>query len=380
MKKLLPIYITHFLRLVAVTLFSTFSTIYIYKEILAQSGNRETAFLGVVIFYLIYHLAKLIGFSLAENLAQKTGLETQMLLGHLLTIFTFVAFILSRKIFYYVWSGAVLWGLAASFYWFGKHGLMIKIATPKRFGRSLGVQAAIENSLLILLPFIGGLIISELGYQTLFWVAILIMLGAIVFLDWIPSRKTHQDVTLKEIWQLMLAHKPAMMANFRIGAIDTISVALTLYIFIFLKKEIILGSFLTLSQVLVALVDLAKGEWIDRGNKKSLIFYGSLGNFFVWLGRFVVKTIRGLFVLNVAGSIAGGMVGTSLEVTSYQKALDGHSTGRAIMFRELAINIGAIITSLVMLVLIPLGLELKSFFIIAAMVSLIPLWLVKNDE
>jgi len=380
-KKLLPLFLSESLRSVAVSLLSFFSAIFIFKKTLAITDNEKQAFLAVFSFFTILYLFKLISTSLAENLALKSGLKTQIFLGHFLTALSLVAFAGAEKNFVFLWLAAVFWGLAIGFFWFGRHGLLTKIGEKGRFGQAIGWAGIMNTILLLGVPFLGGVLVSQFGYQALFLAAFVFVLLAFLALIPVGEQKTHRDVTLKEILKIILSHKRMTLAYFATGVVGTFySTALILYIFHFLEKELAFGGFFSLSMLLVALVNFVVGRWVDKRGKRSLVAYGSVFTSLVWLGRFMANTVGVFLVLDVFDRIAGGMLGIPLAVLSFEKALDGRSTGRALLFREATITIGSIFACLLLIGLVLLGLELKFAFLLPMVFSLLPLLIVKKQS
>lgn len=379
-KKLLPLFLSQSLRSVAVSLLSFFSAIFIFKKTLVITGNEKQAFLAVFVFFFILYLFKLLSTSLAENLALKFGLKVQVFLGHFLTALSLLAFVGAEKNFVFLGLAAVFWGLAIGFFWFGRHGLLTKIGQKGRFGQAIGWAGIINTIFLLGVPFLGGVLVSNFGYQALFLTAFGFVILAFLALIPVGEQKTHQDVTLKEIFKLVLSHKRMSLAYFSMGTVGAFySTALILYIFLFLKKELAFGGFFSLSMLLVALVNFAVGRWVDKRGKRSLVAYGSVFTSLVWLGRFMTNTVGIFLILDVFDRIAGGMLGIPLAVLSFEKALDGHSTGRALLFREAAITIGSIFACLLLIGLVLVGLELKFAFLVPMVFSLLPLLIVKKE-
>lgn len=371
-KRLLPLFLSQSLLSVAGSLLGFFSAIFIYK--------KTSSILTVAWFFLVLYLFKTLATFWAENLAQKFGLKSQAFIGHFFTILTLLAFFASEKNFAFIWLAAAFWGLSSGFFWFGRHGLFLKIGKQGQFGQSVGWSGIINTFLLLGVPFLGGVLISRFGYSILFLVALIFVVLAVLVLVPLQGEKTHRDVKLIEIFKLFLTHKRMTLAYFSSGAIGGLYSALILYIFLVLKKELTLGGFFSLSMLLVALANFATGSRVDKKGKKNLMTYGAIFTSLVWLGRFIVSTIGGLFVLNVIEGVAGGMLGIPLEVLSYEKAIDGQSTGRALLFRETAINFGAIFGCLLFAGLAVLNLQLKFAFLAAMIFSLLPLLVIKNIE
>lgn len=364
--KLLPLFLTQSFRSVAVTFLGFFSSVYIYKQ--------THSLLAVALFYSLLYLTKMMAVCLAEDWSQKAGLKRQVGLGHWLTVLTLVAFWLSQNNLAMIWWAAALWGLAIGFFWFGRFGLMLKIGQPGRFGKTLGWAGILETFLLLGVPFLGGLVINRWGYSALFLTALAFVFLALLVLRRVSSRKTHQDVHLFELWRLFGNHKRMVLAYFSSGCRGTLyATALILYIFLVLQGELAFGLFFSLALLVVSLANFVTGSWVDRKGKKELIAYGSVISTLVWLGRFLTATAGVLFVLDVIDRISGGMLGIPLEVLTYEKALDGRSTGRALLFREAAITSGSIFACLLLAVVVSLGWPLKTTFLVAGAFNLLPL-------
>lgn len=369
MKKLLPLFLSQSLRTVAVSLLSFFSAVYIYK----QSGS----FLFILLFDSIYFLSKIIGLSLAENLSLKLGLKWQMAIGNLFTAFCLISFFLSKQNLSYLISAAAWWGLAVGFFWFGRHGMVIKMAPGNRFGQTLGASLGLETTFHLFLPFIGGAIITEFGYSGLFTASLLFVLFSILVSLPIKNIYTHQDVTLKETLKLIWRHKRMSLAYLSIGAINEIYTAgLIIYVFLNIKKELNLGIFLSLSMFLVAIYNYFVCLKLDSGEKKKFIVPGVLINSFAWLGRFFSFSYLPLFIFDVLGRIGGGMTGYPMEVLSFQKAIEGKSAGQAILFRELAIISGSFLGIMILAVIVLSGISLRYAFLIAALLGLLKMLII----
>jgi len=378
-KELLPLFLTQSLRSVAVSLLGFFSAIFIYQKAFGLTSQKSKALLAVITFYLLLYIFKMAATCLAENGAQRFGLKKQIFIGHFLTILTLLAFFVSSQNFIFIWLAAVLWGLAIGFFWFGRLGLMLKMGQRDKFGRTLGWSGVVETTLLLGVPLLGGFLIHNFGYSALFLTACVFVGLAFLALWPIKEQKTHQDVRFGEILKLFSTHKRMMLAYFSSGARGALySVALILYIYLILKKEMAFGIFFSASMVLVALANFATGSWLDKKGKENLVAFGSVISSFVWLGRFMVQAVTGLFILDVIDRVAGGMLGLPFEVLSYEKAIDGQSTGRALLFRETAITAGSIFGCLLLAGLIWLGMNLKFAFLAAMIFNLFPLLALKG--
>jgi len=376
---LTPLFLNESARSISVSLLSFFSTLYIYKKIFEASSDQTLAFLFAFIFFIILHFLKIIGTFAAENLALKVGLKIQLVLGNLLTMAAIGAFYLSEKNLNFLFLASCLWGLAIGFFWFGRHGLLAKTGEQGEYGEALGWAGIINSFFILGVPFLGGFLISRFSYQALFLVSFLIMFLGFLPLFRLKDQKTHQDAFWQEVFSLFWSHKRMFLAYFALGAVGPIySLGLILYIFLFLGKELVFGEFFSLSLLLVAMVNFLVGKWTDKKGKKGLVSYGAFLSSFSWLGRFLATSIPALLIFDVIDRIAGGMVGIPMMVLTFEKASDGGSTGRALIFREIALGLGAIFSIFLLSIIVVLGFPLKSSFLVASLLMLSPLLIVKN--
>lgn len=364
MKKIfLPLFLSQGLRSAGVSLLSFFSAVYIYKQTLSL--------LVVFSFFLLLYIFKIIGVGVAENLALKFGLKKQIILSYFLTGLAILAFVSSQNNFSLLWLAAPFWGAANGFFWFGRHGLLLKISEREIYGQAAGEASAFNNLALLIAPFLGGVLINQFDYRGLFWGALTFIFLGMLSLTPLKEEKTHQDVSFKEVIRLLVSHGRMALAYFAVGGIGAIySTALVLYIFSLVKGEIAMGEFFSLSLLFVALIHWLTGIWVDKKRGRKLLRYGAIASFLVWIARILLGGIIGLFILDIIDRMAGGMVGIPLEALSFQKAVDGQSTGRALLFRETAIGLGSVFACLLLLLFVFLNLPLSFSFLLAAGLSL----------
>jgi MFS family permease len=379
--KLFPVFLNQSLRSVAVSLLSLFSSIYIYKTFLSLTNQTSLALLAVFIYFLGLYVTRFISNLFAEELSLRVGLKKQIYLGLLFLIYCLLIFLLSLKWPLIVFLASPVWGLATGFYWFGLHGLMVKVGHNGAFGKEIGMAGLISTLFLLVVPVLGGVLINFAGYKALFIASLLFVVLSMLSIKKVEERRTNHDTDLNEVLGLFKTHKRMVLAY--IG--DSIAAAvyviiIPLYLFLILKKELALGEFFSLSMILVALLNLFIGRWSDIKSKRKLVAYGSVFQALVWLSRIFTQKIGFLFVLDIVDRITDGMVGIPMNVMTYQKAIDGRSTGRAVLFREIAITIGSITACLLFIVLAVLKVELRFYFLIPVLSSFLPLLIVKRPS
>jgi MFS family permease len=379
--KLIFLSLSQSFRNLSASLLAFFSSIFIYRQFFLRTNEVGLSLLAVVLFNLVLYGSKLLSLSFAENMALKRGLKKDIILGDIYVVLSLLMFAFADQFIGLIWLGAIFWGFSIGFFWFGRHGLLSKISSKESFGRCSGSFGALSLLMLLFVPFISGFLIEKFGYQTLFLAAIGFIILSLIAVSVIKEEKTHKDVRLNEIGKLFKTHKRMALSYFSMGAIEAIySIALLLFVFLSLETELRFGIFYSLSMILVALANLVTGKLIDRKGKRALIAYGAILSAIVWLGRFSTGVIVAFFFFDVIDRIAKTMVGLPLSVLSFEKALEGKSTGRAMLFREIAITIGSLFACLVLVVIFILEVDLKVSFLFAAAFSLLPLLIVGRKK
>ena len=379
--KLLPLFLNQSFRGVAVSLLSLFSSIYIYKTLFDLTGQEKIALLSVYIYYLSAYGFKFISNLFAEELSLRLGLKKQIYIGLFLAAICLGLLVLSLKWPLLLFLASPFWGLSTGFYWFGCHGMMVKVGRDGAFGKEIGMLGMISTLVLLGVPFLGGVLIKLAGYQALFGASLFFVGLAALSSISMKEEKTRHDTCMAEVFQLFKAHKRPFLAY--VG--DTMGgiiygVVIPLYLFLILKKELSLGEFFSLSMIVVAIINLFIGRWVDVRGKTGLIVYGSILQVLAWSARIITRSVGVLFTLDILDRVTGGMVAIPMNVTSYEKAIEDHSTGRAVLFRELAITIGGMLTCGLLIIWALLEIELKWVFLIGALSSLLPILVVKRKD
>jgi MFS family permease len=379
--KLLPLFLNQSFRAVSVTLLSLFSSIYIYKTLFDLTGQEKIAFLVVGIYFLSVYGFKFISNLFAEELSLRLGLKRQIYLGLFFGACCLLILIMSLRWPLLLFLASPFWGISTGFYWFGCHGMMVKLGRDGAFGKEIGMLGMISTLLLLGVPFLGGVLIKLAGYQAFFGASLFFIALAGLSTISMKEEKTRHDTCAAEVFQLFKAHKRAFLAY--VG--DTMggviyAVVIPLYLFLILKKELSLGEFFSLSMIVVAIINLFVGRWTDIKGKKGLIVYGSILQVLAWSARIITRSVSVLFTLDILDRVTGGMVAIPMSVISYEKAIEDHSTGRAVLFRELAITIGGMLTCGLIVIWALLGIELKWIFLIGALSSLLPVLIVKRAQ
>lgn len=378
--ELLPLFLNESFRGVVISLLSLFSSIFVYKIFFSLTGQGKIALLAAVLYYLGVEIFKFLATLAAEELSLRFGLKKQIYIGEIFLILCLITLFFSPNDPKLLVFASLFWGISSGFFWFGRHGMLAKIGEEQAFGKELGVSSVINTLLMFCTPFLGGILISLAGYPAMFAASLFVVLVGASFLKGVSEEKTQHDTTLGEVLGLFMAHPRDFLAYAGNAAAGHIGVVIfPLYIFLILGKELSLGEFFSLSLIFAALINLWVGRWVDLRGKKEVLEIGAGASALVWLGRALTKFVPALLLLNIIDNFTVGMTRIPLSVLSYEKAVDGHATGRAILFRELAICLGSISSCILLVLVVWSGLNLEITFLLAAFFSLFPFLIARHE-
>ncbi len=373
-KKLLTLFLSNLSRTVAVSLLSLFSPIYIFQTLRAFSFSQSRAIIYIILYFSLLFSVKLASLLISENLSQKIGFKGVIWLS----VIPFMFFILSLLYasswpFLFVLS-AILWGAHAGFFWWGYHGYFIKEGDKRHFGRSIGEAGLFQTTASVFTPFLGALIASLFGFSILFLLAGAFMLFTLLILGKDHDRRQRRDIKFQEVLNLIKTHPPISFAYVGSSAEAVLhSVAWPLFLFLFFGQVMSMGITVSSASLIAALFALVVGSWVDKQGERQVIRLGVPLVFASWILRLLKRSLGFFIAADSLWNFGQKMIGLPLNTLTYKKAIEGKSTGRAILFRETTSTIGSIFSLLLLLLWVSLGGSLSGAFVLAALFSLFPL-------
>jgi hypothetical protein len=356
-------------RHVAITLLGLFSPIYIYEN-LAHLGKTNALNL-VFVFYIVLLVFKLLGLIWAEDLSQKLGFKGTIWLSAIPFVVFVPSLVLAGKHPWFFALAAIMWGVHAGFFWWGYHGYFIKSA-KKNFGLKIGEVDLLQTLAAILTPIIGAFIIAAFGFEAIFVVSFVFLIASLFIFGRKHDMRQKTDVKIDDILRLVFKHKSVSSAYAGIGGeLHLYGVIWPIFIFFLFGSVLDLGIIVSVSALLAALSAVFIGKFVDKRGEKLAINLGSPLMAFSWIFRFTSAIPAFIFADSIR-NFSHKLVGVPLTELSYRKAVED-STGAAMLFREIGLTVGAIVTMFLMIILVYLNFSLSSAFVIAIMFALLPM-------
>ena len=269
---------------------------------------------------------------------------------------------------------AILWGAHAGFFWWGYHGYFIKEGDRRHFVRSIGEAGLLQTAASVFSPLLGALIASLFGFSILFLLAGVFMLFTLLILGRDHDRRQRRDIKFQEVFDLVKTHPSISLAYIGSSAEGILySVAWPLFLFLFFGQVMSLGIIVSSASLIAALFALIVGSWVDKQGERRVVSSGVPLVFASWILRLLGRSLGFFIAADSLWNFGQRMIGLPLNALTYKKAIEGKSTGRAILFRETTLTIGSVFSLLLLLLWVSLGGCLSGAFVLAALFSLFPL-------
>lgn len=348
-----------------------FSPLYVLGIGRSLGFSIRNSFLVVIGYFLLLFLTKLLATPLAENSSFRIGYRRTLIISVIPFLFFIIFLSLSQNRPFLLVPVAIFWGIHTALFWFGYHGLFVKRADQKQFGKQTGIAQALYILVSVITPVLGGLIILKLGYQVLFLIAGAIFVFGVMVVFFSREIKPYHDARIIKVLQLFGTHKKVATAYLGWGLETAIyGVIWPVFLFLLVGKILSFSEIVSAAVLLTAIITYLVGLIVDRIGEKGVVDFGSVVNSLTWMARAIVKAP--VLIVGVDGiyRVTEQMLAVPLSVLSYKKAIDG-GTSQALYFREISLNVGAIISLIVVGVLIFLNLPLWTTFLLASLGSLV---------
>jgi len=256
-------------------------------------------------------------------------------------------------------------------FWIPFHIDFAKLTDKKDRGKEYSLIQISSTVISIIMPLLAGFLISQSGFNAIFFITIILTLIPYFPLMFIP--RTHEDFTwgyretfkkyfAKENRQLVLAHMSS-------GAENLVSYLIwPIFIWMLLDgKYLEVGVISTLISGTTVMLQLLAGSWTDKFDKRMLLKWGSVFYAIGWVVKMFISTAFQIFVVGVYHGFTNILMRTPFDSLTYELAADqGHFIDEFTVIKEMAVQFGRVLmTGVVVVTLLFVGLK-WTFFMAAA--------------
>lgn len=367
---LTALYSNRIIQQVAAGLLGIFFPVFLYQKL-------DFSLIKVVLYFLISYGFWLVLTPMSGKVISKVGLKKSLIIS--VFFGSFYYFFLGRfdstNQFYYLGLVIVAVNIDRLFYWIQYHTDFAKFTRKRDRGKQMSFLLIIGSLVSIALPFVSSQILEKFNFTILFTIAFGIYLVSSLPLFLIPEKKEKYTYTYFESFKKVFAkdNRRLLFSYAADGAQSIVGLVFwPLFIWLILDQSYtaagIVSSLVILSSIILRLII---GDYTDRINKKKLLKIGTWLYAFGWLFKVFVVTGFQIFIVSTYHDFANIVMRTPYDALMYEKAAAaGHLVDEYSVIREIALNIGRLVISLLILSVFCFTGSLAITFVLAAVVSL----------
>jgi MFS family permease len=338
--KLIEIYINIALTTLSFSLVGLFIPIYLYSEV-------GYSFEKVMYFMIIYVIMTLFGFYFALKSSQMIGLNKTVALSVPLRIIYMVLLALMIKYNVSMYLVTFFGALGMSMYWLPFHVRFSESSDGRKRGSEVGLMYTINGLFAISGPIMGGLIVTFLGFSSLYIITSIILGLSLIPMFMIKEEKIKEGIKIKNI--LKGKSYKELLGYFGEGYRGDGYILWSFYLFLILGSYITLGGISSGVIFFNSILHLFVGYLVDVFGKRKIIKIGSFIDSLTWFTRLFFHSLYSLFAVTALSGLAIATWFTPFAAKFYDKFSkeDGISH---MLFREWALALGRIMIFLFALI------------------------------
>lgn len=260
----------------------------------------------ILFFYLLHSLFFVILAFLALPLLEKMSDKMMMFLSAPLLIIYFLGlnFVDTFPWLFYVLPLAL--ALNTLFFDVGYNLDFSQSVDDEKIGREIGARNTISALVNFSAPFVGGSLIVLFGFPITFFVASLILFGAVVPLFFFPHRHLAIGLKRKQIVQFLIGRG---IQNFNISGIGYSTELIIggllwpLFIFFAVRNVESLGGVISIGLFASAITTYFVGFLSDAGDRRKALAISTILFSIVWVARMFIVNSGAIVISNVIGNI-----------------------------------------------------------------------------
>lgn len=337
-KELTELYTSVAIKSFAVSMISIFIPIFLLK--------LDYSLTNVLLFYAILNATHALFVIPAAKISSKYGYKHIIFYSIPILIIFYLGLYTLEQFHWPIYLLAIIFGINNALYWIGYHIDFSIFSDKKERGKEVGIAKIVTLVFYILGPIIGGLILTFIGFQSLFaTVSVLLIVSTIPLFF---SKDIHKPVPLS-IKGIFKGQKIKNALAFAGHGIESGVSSVVWPIFIFftiLNNFTTLGIVSSLSLLFSLVFILIVGKFSDV-YRKLVLKIGAILNTIIWGIRFFIKSTFQVFIVNSFYGISQTLISIPFDALSYDKANKSNIV-KFIMFREIIIQIGRVVLFLFM--------------------------------
>jgi len=367
----LSLYTAKAIVIIASGLVGIFLPLFLYNLF---GGNLIYVIIYYAIGYFLYGITVALGAQFLNTFGFRKALRASVFIG---AIFYLTFFFMDEKTAAYLLPISIIILLIyRSLYWIPYHVDFAKFTNSKNRGRQYSAMRATFLMVATIVPVIAGFIINRYSFEVLFFFAIILFLISGIPYITIPHTKERFSWGYIETWKKFFSHirSKVLIAYMADGAENVVGLIVwPIFIFQILKGNYLyVGAISTLITAFAVVLQLTLGKYIDTKIKKeSVLKWGSIFYSAGWIIKIFIATAFQIFLAGAYHNLAKIFTRTPFDTISYDISADeGHYIDEFTVLREIALHIGKVIMS-ILIIIVALFFQIQLVFILSAAAALI---------
>ena len=327
------------LQFAANGLLGLFLPIYLLQQ---MENQTELVFYYYLIGYLLYFLLLPIG----ARMLNKIGLRRSIRASVFFEILFYVSLLqLSQNPVLFIPLSILFLTIDRLLFWIPFHTDFAKFTEKNDRGKEVSLLWATRSLLRVVMPVMAGWLIVEYGFSVIFVIVIMLLFSVNLPFLFLPRTKERFSWKVKETFQRFLDKKNQglVLANIANGMENAAGVVIwPIFIFGTLKGDYLqVGAVSSAIILVVILLQLLVGKYVDKLNKRHLLRWGSAFNALGWFIKIFVFSAFQIFIAGTYHGLARIFKDTPFDSLNYELMADkGHLVDEYTVLKEMAISFG----------------------------------------
>lgn len=317
----------------ALSLVWIFTPIFLYEQ--------GFSLLKILFFFFAAYLIYFFILPLAGKMIKSWGFEHCMFYSNFFTILFYLSLYGITYNKYLIFVSCVLLAVDKMIYWPAYHCDLAMFSSPTAKGRQINLFYILDAIVCVAAPIIGGLILAEFGFRTLFvCVSILLVLAGIPLFTTIekfePESFSYKDA-LKRVFKKENRRKFWSYLGYGEEMIGVYIWPIFTYLVVINYFNI--GLIFSAATLIMILSTIFIGRIVDKRDKRKILKFGTIMLSISWLVKIFIRTPLSLFAVESFSSTSKKIVTVPQMAIIYQDAKRSHLV-KKLLFFEMSLSLG----------------------------------------
>ena len=366
-KQLGEIFLNQVILSFAISLIAVFVPLYL----LDMGFTLHAAFF----FFILHELSWVFFTPITVQVAYRIGAKQTLSLGIGLIIAFFSLLLFAAQFSPpSVFLIAILGGLAFNLYWSPLNTEFVKNIDKIYESQEIGESMAFPKIAVMISPFIGGVILTMLGFNLLFSIAVILMIISLIPFFFIKNYRIPKKKKPKKSW--LRKNKGLAISMLLKGIYMSGSIIWPIYIFLLLSQTLPVGIAASMEGIAIAFFTLFAGWMGVKVSKRNFLMFGLFLYIITWSLRALVSTPLEIYIISFFIGVAWSFYAIPV-FANFSDYARRENILKDCAERESILHFGKALP-LIALFLLPISIQM--IFVIVAIISLFALIFVFFDK